>query len=346
MVEFHCTLLSTGYIMKRKCRIAATFALMVLALCCFTVFLAFEFYPSTNGQVFFEEGDVVMVSNKGFDPFYYTSVNFTRNDSSTQTNDMSSIKLYKQQCSKLVPNQRPILTNITSIPPSNEDHRHPIYQGYLVRGSEVVFDVNITARTELTNCSAAIYIFRDYDSYFKFLYYGFDGSKAETRCLLLSNMLNHHTLYTFTVDESSYYFVALSAPTGSNGVNDIYFQTGGTQMYYTTGNLSLSCNIVRGTNSSCSVPLNTVNQSVQLSIGKLECFLAALLTESASTGSDNKLHAYLSYSSSTAHNPVHNIVTLLALAITCAIFVAILVCCIMQCVCAPRSTYARLDHAP
>ena len=185
-----------------------------------------------------------------------------------------------------------------------------------MRGSEVVFDVNITARTELTNCSAAIYIFRDYDSYFTFLYYGSDGSIAERICLLSSNMLNKHTLHTFTVDESSYYFAALSAPTGSDGVDNIYFQTGGTQMYYTTGNLSPSCSIIRGTNSSCSVPLNTVNQFVQLSIGKLECFLAVLLSESASTGSDNKLHAYLSYSSSTAHNPVQNVAKLFTLVST------------------------------
>ena len=128
-------------------------------------------------------------------------------------------------------------------------------------------------------------------------------------------MFNQRTPYTFTVVETSYYFAALSAPTKSDGVDNIFFQTSGTQMYYTTGNLSPSCNIVRGTNSSCSVPLNTVNQSVQLSIGMLECFLAVLLTESASTGSDNKLHAYLSYSSSTAHNPnsIHNIAKLLTL---------------------------------
>ena len=308
MVEFHCTLLSTGYIMKRKCRIAATFALMVLALCCFTVFLAFEFYPSTNGQVFFEEGDVVMVSNKGFDPFYYTSVNFTRNDSSTQTNDMSSIKLYLQQCSKLVPNQRPIFTNVTSIPPSNEDRRHPVYQGYLVRNSEVVFIVNVSTCAAFPDCSAALYIFNDYQLYYKFLYFGSHAKGARKICLCTSNTSNQHM---FTSDTSSYYFVALSAPT--NGVNDIYFQTTGTQMYYTTHNLSPSCNIVRETNSSCSVPLNTVNQSVQLSIGKLECFLAVLLAESASTDSDNKLYAYLSYSSSTARNPIHNIAKLLAL---------------------------------
>ena len=294
---------------------------MALALCCLIVFLVFEFYPSTSGQVFFEEGDVVMVSNNGFDPFYYTAVNFTRNDSSTQTNDMSNIKFYMQQCSKLVPNQRPILTNVTPIPPSNEDYRHPVYQGYLVRGSEVLFDVNITARTELTNCSAAIYIFRDYDSYFAFLYYDSDGRNAEKICLLFSNMFNQHTPYTFTVVETSYYFAALSAPTGSDGVDNIFFQTSGTQMYYTTGNLSPSCNIVRGTNSSCSVPLNTVNQSVQLSIGMLECFLAVLFTESASTGSDNKLHAYLSYYSSTARNPAHNIAKLFTLVSTTLLLV-------------------------
>ena len=282
-----------------------------------------------------------MVSNNGFDPFYYTAVNFTRNDSSTQTNDMSNIKLYMQQCGKLVPNQRPILTNVTLIPPTNEDRRHPVYQGYLVKGSKVVFTVNISTYAVFPDCSAALYIFNDYQLYYKFLYSGSHAKSTSKICLCTFNTSNQHL---FTSDTSSYYFVAFSAPT--NGVNDIYFQTTGTQMYYSTHNLSLSCNIVRHTNSSCSVPLNTVNQSVQLSIGKLECFLAVLLTESASTGSDNKQHAYLSYSSSTAHNPLLNIATLLTLlelSVTCAIFVAILMCCIVhyRSRCSP---YARLDH--
>ena len=234
----------------------------------------------------------------------------------TQASDTSNIKLYMQQCSKLVPNQRPILTNVTPIPPSNEDHRHPVYQGYLVRGSKAVFTVNVSTSAVFPDCSAALYIFNDYQLYYNFLY-GFQETSARRICLFISNASqDQHMLIS---DISSYYFVALSAPT--NGVNDIHFQTTGTQMYYTTHNLSPSCNIVRGTNSSCSVPLNTVNQSVQLSIGKEECFLAVLLSESASTGSDDKLHAYLHYSSSTTHNPLHNIarlLTLLVLAVTCA----------------------------
>ena len=255
-----------------------------------------------------------MVSNDGFDPFYYTAVNFTRNDSGTQTNDMSNIKLYMQHCSKLVPNQRPILTNVTPIPPTNEDRRHPIYQGYLVRGSKVVFTVNISTCAVFPDCSAALYIFNDYQLYYKFLYFGSHAKSTSKICLCTFNTSNQHLL---TSDTSSYYFVALSAPT--NGVNDIYFQTTGTQMYYSTHNLSPSCNIVRGTNSSCSVPLNTVNQSVQFSTGKKECFLAVLLAESANTGSDDKLHAYLHYSSSTTHNPLHNIAQLITLLLLCAI---------------------------
>ena len=284
---------------------------MVLAVCCLIVFLVFECYPSTNGKVFLEEGDVVKVSNGGFDPFYYAAVNFTRNDSNTQTSDMSNIKLYMQQCNKLVPNQRPILTNTTHIPSANEDHRHPVYHGYLVRGSKVVFTVNITTHAVFPNCSAALYIFRDYQLYYKFLYFGSHVSSASKICLFISNTSQDQ--HVFTPDTSSYYFAALSAPTGSDGVNDIYFQTSGTQMYYTTGNLSSSCSIITGTNSSCSVPLNTLNRSVQLSIGMQECFFAVLLTESASTGSNDQLYAYLHYSSSTAPNPIHNIAKLLTL---------------------------------
>ena len=340
MVEYHGLLLSTGHIIKRGCCIATPFALMVLAVCCLIVFLVFELHPSTNGKVFLEEGDVVKVSNGGFDPFYYTAVNFTRNDSNTQTSDMSNIKLYMQQCSKLVPNQRPILTNVTSIPSTNEDHRHPVYQGYLVRGSKVVFTVNITTHAALTNCSAALYLFRDYQLYYKFLYFDSHWSSASKICLFISNTSQDQ--HVFTPDTSSYYFAALSAPTGSDGVNDISFQTSGTQMYYTTDNLSPSCSIVTGTNSSCSVPLNTLNQSVQLSIGMQDCFLAVLLTEGASTGSNDKLYAYLSYYSSTARNPVHNIAQLLMLVSTSLLLaltiVVCILCCVYYCIVGPNHT--------
>ena len=286
-----------------------------------------------------------MVSNNGFDPFHYTAVNFTRNDSSTQTNDMSKIKLYMQQCSKLVPNQRPILTNVTFIPSSNEDDRHRVYQGYLVRGSKVVFTVNVSTCAVFPDCSAALYIFSDYQLYYKFLYFG-SHVKSTKICLCNSNTSRQHL---FTSNTSSYYFVALSAPT--NGVNDIYFQTTGTQMYYSTHNLSPSCNIVRATNSSCSVPLNTVNQSVQLSIGKLQCFLVVLLAESASTGSDNKQHAYLHYSSSTAHNPIHNIAKLLTLLLPVfSLLLTIVIALVYRFVCYIRSRsttppYVRIDSS-
>ena len=336
MVEYrctlYCTLLSTDHIIKWRCCITVAFVLSLMALlCCLILFLVFEFYPqSTNGQAFLEEGDVVMVSNNGFDPFYYTAVNFTRNDSNTQTNGISNIKLYMQQCSKLVPNQRPILTNVTSIPSTNEDHRHPVYQGYLVRGSKVVFTVNITTHAALTNCSAALYLFRDYQLYYKFLYFDSHWSSASKICLFISNTSQDQ--HVFTPDTSSYYFTALSAPTGSDGVNDIYFQTSGTQMYYTTGNLSPSCSIVTGTNSSCSVALNTLNRSVQLSIGMQECFLAVLLTEGASTGSNDKLYAYIHYSSSTARNPVHNIAKLLMLVSTSLLLALTVFVIIFNCV--------------
>lgn len=301
---------------------------MALGLCCLIVFLVFECYPSTNGKVFLEEGDVVKVSNSGFDPFYYTAVNFTRNDSNTLTSEMSNIKLYILQCNKLVPNQRPILTNTTHIPSTNEDHRHPVYQGYLVRGSKVVFTVNITTRAIFPDCSAALYLFRDYQLYYKFLYFDSHVSSANKICLFISNTSQDQ--HVFTPDTSSYYFAALSAPT--NGVNEIYFQTSGTQMYYTTGNLSPSCSIVTGTNSSCSVPLNTLNRSVQLSIGMQDCFLAVLLTEGASTGSNDKLYAYLSYYSSTARNPVHNIAKLLMLVFTSLLLPFTIFVCILCCV--------------
>ena len=340
MVEYH--FISTDHIVKWKRCTIATSIMMALALCCLIVFLIFELYPSASGQVFFEEGDVVMVSNNGFDPFYYTAVNFTRNDSRTHPNDMSNIKLYMQQCSKLVPNQRPILTNITHIPPSNEDRRHPVYQGYLVRGSKAVFTVNISTSAVFPDCSAALYIFNDYQLYYNFLYFG-SHAKSTKICLCTSNTSHQHL---FTSNTSSYYFVVLSAPT--NGVNDIHFQTTGTQMYYTTHNLSPSCNIIRGTNSSCSVPLNTLNQSVQLSIGNLECFLAVLLAESAiSTGSDNKLYAYLSYSSSTARNPIHNIAKLLTLLLPVfSLLLTIVIALVYRFVRCSRSAspnYVRID---
>ena len=105
-------------------------------------------------------------------------------------------------------------------------------------------------------------------------------------------MIDCHPSYSFVADETSYYFIGLSVPRGSEGVNDIYYQTTGRQLYYTTGNLSLACSIVPGTNSSCYVPL-AASEPIA---GCTECFLA--VTDSSP---DDGL--YLNYSSSSTPNP-------------------------------------------
>jgi len=264
------------------------------------IFAWFEAYPTgtMKGQVFLTSGEAVVVQQNGFDSFHYTSVTFTKNRSS----DNRYVQLYVRPCSELMANRQAIHTNITYINQSiDESTKFGIGSYYLVMGSEILFNVNITAHTELLNCSAALYIFQDFDSYSNFLADGSDTGQARQICLLISNetsVLDYHPSYSFTADDTSYYFIGLSVPRGSEGVDDIYYQATGTQlyMYYTTGTLSLACSIVPSTNSSCCVPL--ADSEPVFVLGSTKCFLAV-------TDSNDGL--YLNYSSSLTRNPLHNI---------------------------------------
>jgi len=81
--------------------------------------------------------------------------------------------------------------------------------------------VNITAHTEFAECSAALYIFQDYECFGNFLSFGSDVNDCNTRgtCLLILSALDQQPPYAFMADETLYYFVALSAPRGI-GVNE------------------------------------------------------------------------------------------------------------------------------
>ena len=290
-----------------------------------------------KGQVFLRSNDAVMVHQNGFDPFYCTRVTFTKNRSS----DDGHVQLYMQLCSDLVANARDIHTNVTYINQSiDESSRFRIGSYYLVTGSEVLFDVNVTAHTELPICSASLYIFRDYTAYSHFLADGSDTGKARQICLLISNetfVIDHNPSYAFIADETSYYFIGLSVPRGSEGVDNIYYQTTGTQLYYTTGNLTLACSIVPGTNSSCSDRL-AATEPIMVA-GHTECFLA--VTDSSPIDG-----LYLNYNSSSTPNPRHNIARfilgLVSLPVFCLLLfiVAIILCgIILYFVCRSRSEY-------
>ena len=319
---------------------------MLLLVICSILFLVFEFYPPINNQTFLQASDVVTLSINGFDPFHYTTVTVTRNDSKTHVTGASQVKFYLQICSKLIPSHRPIHTKLTHIDSSNEDYRFFVYQGYLLKGSNISFDVNITAHTEFTNCSAALYIFQDYECFGKFLSFGSDVNDCNTRnmCLLISSALDQQPPYVFMADETSYYFVALSAPRGIDGVNDIYFQTTGTQLYYTANDLPLACSIISGINSSCSMSLPN-SQAVQLSLGKTICVLAAMMADS--TAENYTVNTYLTYSSSTARNPVHNIAKLVTLLM---FFILLIVTTVVFCIFCSKCrvnchTYQNLSEA-
>ena len=280
----------------RQCIMAFGVLSGVLMIASAAIFAWLEAYPAMNGQVFLRSGEAVVVQQNGFDPFHYTSMLFTKN----HFTENGYVQLYMQSCRELMANNRAIHTNVTHINQSiDESSKFGIGSYYLVTGSEVVFNVNITAHTKLPVCSAALYIFQDYDSYSNFLADGSDTGKARQICLIISNetLSDHHIpSYPFIPEDTSYYYIGLSVPRGSEGVDDIYYQATGTQLYYTIGNLSLACSIVPGTSSSCSVPL--ADSEPILFLGSTKCFLAV-------TDSNDGL--YLNYSSLSTRNPLHNI---------------------------------------
>jgi len=269
--------------------------LVIFMIASAAIFGWLETYPTMKGQIFLSSGEAVVVQQNGFDPFHYTSVTFTKNRSS----DNGYIRFYIRPCSELMANRQAIHTNIR-YQSVDESTKFGIGSYYLVMGSEILFNVNITAHTELPICSAALYIFQDYDSYSNFLADGSDTSKARKICLIISNemLADPHPSYSYSFipDDTSHYFIGLSVPRASEGVDHISHQATGTQLYYTTGNLSLACSIVPGTNSSCSVPL--ADSDPVLTSGSTKCFLAV-------TDSNDSL--YLNYSSLLTRNPLHNI---------------------------------------
>ena len=109
--------------------------------------------------------------------------------------------------------------------------------------------------------------FQDYECFGKFLFGSDVDCNTRNMCLPISSALDQQPPYVFMADETSYYFVALSAPRGIDGVNDIYFQTTGTQLYYTANDLPPACTIISDINSSCSKLLPN-SKAVQLSLGK------------------------------------------------------------------------------
>jgi len=292
--------------------IGVLIAVLVGILASAAIFAWLEFYPTAmKSQVFLSSGEAVMVQQNGFDPFHYTSVKFTKNRSS----DNGYIWLYVRLCSELMAQRQAIHTNITYINQSvDESTKFGIGSYYLVTGSEVLFNVNITAHTWLPPCSAALYIFHDFDSYSNFLADGSDTGQARRICLLISNetsVVDHHPSYSFTADNTSYYFFGLSIPRGSEGVDNVYYQATGTQLYYTTGNLSLACSIVPGINSSCSFPL--ANSVPILVSGSTKCFLAV-------TDSSSEDGLYLNYSTLSTPNPLHNIARIMTGLVTLPLF--------------------------
>ena len=284
------------------------------------VFIWLEAYPTVNAQVILRSVEAVMVQQNGFDPFHYTRVTFTK----TRSSDNGHVQLYVQPCSELSPTKRDIHTNVTYINQSvDESSIFRVGFHYLVTGSEVLFSVNISAHIDLPSCSASLYVFQDYDSYINFLADGSDTGKARQICLIISNetsLIDHHPSYSFIADETSYYFIGLFVPRGSEGVDNIYFQTSGTQLYYTTGNLSLACSIVPGTNSSCSVPL--ADSEPILTSGSTKCFLAV-------TDNTPEDGLYLNYSSSSTPNPLHNIARIMTGLVALPLFSLLIIVIIM-----------------
>ena len=149
-------------------------------------------------------------------------------------------------------------------------------------------------------------------------------------CLLILSALDQQPPYVFMADETLYYFVALSAPMGIDGVKDIYFQTTGIQMYYTANCLPPAWSMISDINSSCSMSLPS-SQAVFNWKDRMH-----------SCSHDGRQHWYLfrefydeyfNYSSSTTLNPVHNIAKL----VTLLTFVSLLiVTTVVFCICCSK----------
>ena len=133
---------------------------------------------------------------------------------------------------------------------------YELTSGYFGHSSELIFQANVTGQVDLSNCSAAVYLFDNADSYSKFLTDGTTGNYVHRACFNLSrNGSGYNYPQSYSIGESDYLFLGLYLPL--IGIADhADLAISGVQSYYNQSELTSQCNISLN-NPTCSFALST-----------------------------------------------------------------------------------------
>ena len=132
---------------------------------------------------------------------------------------------------------------------------YSITTNYFAVGSELMFQANITAKVDRFNCSSAVYIFDDSDSYINFLGYGSTNNFVGRLCFNLSrNGSYYNQVQSYSMKESSFLYIGLYLPPISIA-SHVDLSISGTQTFI-VADLTSRCNL-SSTKPTCMFTLST-----------------------------------------------------------------------------------------
>ena len=152
---------------------------------------------------------------------------------------------------------------VSSKPYSYEWHRNTsmmstynLTRGYFGHSSKLIFQANITGEVDLSNCSAAIYLFDNVESYTSFLRSDTTKNFVHRACFNLSrNGSGFNDPQSYSIRKSDYLFLGLYLP--PIGIADhADLAISGVQSYYNQSELTSQCSISLN-NPTCSSLLST-----------------------------------------------------------------------------------------
>ena len=158
------------------------------------------------------------------------------------------------RCNRLKTGSRPY--SFTFKQDASLMYSYSVTADYFATGSKLMFQANTTAKVDRFNCSSAVYIFDDSDSYNNFLGYESTKKFVSRLCFNLSgNGSYYNQVQSYSMKESSYLFIGLYLPPISIA-SHVDLSISGTQNFYIVADLISRCNL-SSTQHTCPFTVST-----------------------------------------------------------------------------------------
>ena len=195
----------------------------------------FSTLKSVTIQSEFQRNDTVALST--VDAFKHRKVKVTLKGNRNPVEIFSA----SGHCNRLKTGSRPY--SYTFQQDASLMHTYSITTDYFATGSKLMFQANTTAKVDLFNCSSAVYIFDDNDSYNNFLGYESTRNFVSRLCFNLSgNGSYYNQVQSYSMKESSYLYIGLYLPPISIA-SHVDLSISGTQNFYIVADLTSRCNL-------------------------------------------------------------------------------------------------------